>query len=67
MYIADTYNGPWIVGGDFNDILSSIEKFGGCPINNTRADLLLNYFNYCNLIELGYRCSKYTWTNKRRI
>lgn len=24
----------------------------------------LNCINQCNLIELGFKCGKYTWTNK---
>lgn len=38
MVIAYTYKGSWVVGGDFNDILYSNEKFGGCALNNNRAD-----------------------------
>lgn len=31
------------------------------------ADLVLDCFNYRNLIDLGFTGSKYPWTNKRRI
>lgn len=67
MTIANTFKGPWIIDGDFNDILYSNEKFGSCALNNNREDLILNCFNYYNLIDLGFKGSKYTWTNKRRI
>lgn len=66
MYLCDHYKGPWIIGGDFNEILHSIEKFGGRSINNSRSNQFTDCINYCNLVDLGFKDSKYTWTNKRR-
>lgn len=63
MHIANFYKGPWIIGGD---ILYATEKFGGCSLNNNRADMLFNCLNYCQLIDLGFSGSKYTWINKRK-
>lgn len=62
--IANTYLGPWLLGGDFNEIIFTSEKFEGRVINIVRANLMLECFNFCNLIDLGYRGSRYTWTNK---
>lgn len=64
--ISDTWVGPWLVGGDFNDIAHSSEKFGGQPINNARAFRMLDCFNTCNLINLSFRGSHFTWTNKHK-
>lgn len=62
--IAQNHSGPWLVGSDFNDILTASEKCGGNSLNNTRSDLMLKCFNYCQLVDLGFRGSRYTWTNK---
>lgn len=61
--IYDHYKGPWLLVGDFNKILSSSEKFGGQDINNNRSNQFLNCLNYCNLTYLGFKGSRYTWTN----
>lgn len=47
-------------------MIKQTEKFGGNPVNNTRIDAFAQCLNYCNLIDLGYKGSKFTWTNKRR-
>lgn len=65
MCLYDHYKGLQIIGGDFNEILHSREKFGGRPINNTCLNQFTDCTNYCNLVDLGYKGSKYTWTNER--
>lgn len=65
--IADQYKGPWMVGGDFNDIVNAHEKFGGKQIHVNRSNNFLKCLNYCSLVDLGYCGSKFTWTNKRKI
>lgn len=64
--IHNTIGMPWLLGGDFNEILDSKEKFGGLPISNNRVDKFMNCLNYCKLIDLGFHGSRFTWTNKRR-
>ncbi|XP_070014337.1 uncharacterized protein [Nicotiana sylvestris] len=64
--VYDSYKGPWLVGGDFNEVIRQNEKFGGNPINNSRVDAFAKCLNYCNLLHLGFKGSRYTWTNKRR-
>ncbi|XP_019258278.1 PREDICTED: uncharacterized protein LOC109236539 [Nicotiana attenuata] len=63
--IARTTTHNWFIGGDFNEVLKARDKFGGNPINLNRSNQFWNYINKCNLIDLGYKGSKYTWTNKR--
>lgn len=52
--------------GDFNEVTEQNKKYGGNPINNTRVDAFTDCLNYCNLLDLGFKGSRYTWTNKRR-
>lgn len=63
--MANINNGPWIVAGDFNEVLLPSEKFGGFTLHTRRADRFRDCLNYCNLLDLGFTGSKYTWTNKR--
>ncbi|XP_070057638.1 uncharacterized protein [Nicotiana tomentosiformis] len=60
------YKGPWFVGGDFNDVLTSNEKLGGNRVNRNRAKYLWDCINKCNLIDLGFKGCKFTWSNHRR-
>lgn len=53
------YKGSWMVGGDFNDIIGSTEKFGG---SNFFGKKLVDW----NLIDIGYKGCKYTWSNDRK-
>lgn len=54
-----------LVGGDFNEVLRASEKFEGSRINLNRSNLFMNYLNHCQLIDLGFRGSKFTWSNMR--
>lgn len=46
--IKDTYKGPWLVRGDFNEVLRATEKYVGNPINNRRVDAFSHCLNYGN-------------------
>ncbi|XP_075091723.1 uncharacterized protein LOC142171904 [Nicotiana tabacum] len=63
--IAFVFKGGWLVGGDFNEVLKSKDKFGGNSISAIRANHFWNRINKCNLFDLGFKGSKYTWSNKR--
>lgn len=36
MCMYDNYKGPWVIGGDFNEIIEADDKFGGLSIDNTK-------------------------------
>lgn len=60
-------NKPWMIGGDFNEILHGDEH------SNYVDSLILTsgmtYFQHtvlaCSILDLGYQGSHFTWCNKR--
>lgn len=62
--LSKTYRGKWFEG-DFNQILKSNENYGGRYIDNYRSYIFYQYMDQCNMVDLGYKMCKYTWTNKR--
>ena len=65
--IAKLHNHPWLMLGDFIEVLSGEEKFGGNPINLNRALEFKECLDNCNFLDLGFAGPKYTWTNKRPV
>jgi hypothetical protein len=62
-FIARMDPSPWICLGDFNEILSLDEKFGG---NGRQRGLMENFqmaLEESGLSELGYVGPKFTWNN----
>ncbi|XP_058201666.1 uncharacterized protein LOC131316348 [Rhododendron vialii] len=60
---ADSHNSPWIMAGDFNEVLSSSDKFGGRPISNSRSSAFCNCIDCCGMHDLGFSGPRFTWTN----
>jgi ribonuclease HI len=61
--IAGLHNMPWVMLGDFNDILSCDEKWGGNRPSNSRMFEFKTCLNACNMIDLGFSGPKFTWSN----
>uniref|UniRef100_A0A803PZ04 Reverse transcriptase domain-containing protein n=1 Tax=Cannabis sativa TaxID=3483 RepID=A0A803PZ04_CANSA len=63
-FATPSNNFPWLVLGDFNELLSNEDKDGG-PL---RSEKLMNDFkqaiDFYNLITIPYTGDRYTWTNK---
>ena len=55
---------PWVLLGDFNDMISDDEKLGGLPVNRTRISAFRNCMDNCGLMNLGFHGPGFTWTNK---
>lgn len=57
---------PWVVFGDFNDVLNSSEKFGGNLPAIGRCKAFNNMLTSCGLIDLAFKGPSFTWCNKRQ-
>ncbi|XP_075081845.1 uncharacterized protein LOC142166443 [Nicotiana tabacum] len=64
-YLASDMESPWLVGGDFNIILSEEEKYGGLPIYLREVANFAHCIDTCALYDLGCKESLYTWWNGR--
>ncbi|XP_075645738.1 uncharacterized protein LOC142616864 [Castanea sativa] len=62
-----THNLPWIMLGDFNEVLSGEEKLGGRPVNAYRARPFQDYINECGFMDMGFSGPKFTWSNLRNL
>ncbi|XP_019248338.1 PREDICTED: uncharacterized protein LOC109227594 [Nicotiana attenuata] len=51
--------------GDFNMIWDEEEKFGGLPVSLIEVDDFRHCINTCNLTDLGFKGSIFTWWNGR--
>ncbi|XP_021750450.1 uncharacterized protein LOC110716125 [Chenopodium quinoa] len=59
--LRDTIHTPIIFFGDFNEILSEDEKYGGAIRSERDIDLFRDAVEVCALNDLGYRGNKFTW------
>jgi hypothetical protein len=55
----------WLCIGDFNEIIDQIEKWGGVFRSENQMMQFQLTLEECELSDLGYRGSKFTWTNRR--
>ena len=56
---------PWLLMGDFNEILSSDERFGESVSSQRSMFEFGEVLNRCSLVDLGYRGYPFTWDNGR--
>ncbi|KAA3461183.1 reverse transcriptase [Gossypium australe] len=52
---------PWIVCGDFNEIMYEFEKKDGQPREKRRIEAFRNTLEDCRLIDVGYFENWFTW------
>ena len=55
------HNGPGLVMGDFNEILSQEDKVGGVLRNDSQIEDFRITMEVCRLKPLDYRGNRYTW------
>ncbi|XP_059306374.1 uncharacterized protein LOC132057787 [Lycium ferocissimum] len=63
--LSSSMNFPWLVGGDFNVILHEEEKIGGLPVHQTEVEDFAFFKNSCDLQDIDFRGSPFTWWNGR--
>lgn len=65
--INSLHNLPWIMLGDFNEVLISTEKLGGRPVNAYRAKLFQECLSDCGMMDMGFVEPNFTWSNLRDV
>ena len=63
--VAELHSMPWVIAGDFNEPLSNADKLGGRDVSIKRSLLLKDCLDRCNMMDLGFSCSRFTWANRR--
>lgn len=58
--VAGLHSMPWVMAGDFNEILDGEDKFGGRSVNLSRAMKFQECLNNCRMIDLGFFGPKFT-------
>lgn len=58
-------NAKWLIFGDFNLILNSFEKLGENSIDYHHTSMFNETLNNCDLNDLGFYGSRYTWANNQ--
>lgn len=63
---------PWVLLGDFNEIICASEKLGSGPLSPpslsiTRIREFRKMLGNCNVLDLGFERPRFTWLGKRVI
>ena len=58
---------PWLMLGDFNELLASSGKLGGKPFNPRRVQMFKDYLDSYGMVDLGFHGPRFTWVNKREV
>ena len=65
--VASLHQLPWLMLGDYNELLSSHDKLRENPLNPRRVQLFKEYLDACGMVDLGFHGPKFTWVNKRDV
>ena len=65
--VAELRNLPWIMAGDFNELLIDKDKFEGRGVSINRSLAFKDCLDRCSMVDMGFFGPRYTWTNKREI
>lgn len=57
---------PWVLIDDFNQIVEARDKQRGRAFNPAMAASLIETIEFCQLMDVGFQGTHYTWTNNRK-
>jgi exonuclease III len=63
--LLESFEGPWVVLGDFNVILDDSEKEGGRIGCSSMPSYLKDLLFDLGAVDLGFAGNKFTWSNRR--
>ncbi|XP_060170476.1 uncharacterized protein LOC132601407 [Lycium barbarum] len=64
-HLSNTLSCSWLIGGDFNVVLNDEEKIWGNPIQPLDIEDFAFCINSCDLEEVNFKGSPFTWWNGR--
>lgn len=65
--VAELHTLPWIITGDFNEMIPREDKFGGRLVSISKTINFHECLNTCGMINLGLSSPRYTWTNRQPL
>ncbi|XP_075670276.1 uncharacterized protein LOC142640060 [Castanea sativa] len=65
--VSNLHSLPWVITGDFNEVLIGEDKFGGRPVNMSRAIWFQDCLNHCKIINIGFFGLRFTWSNHKPL
>ncbi|KAK9943536.1 hypothetical protein M0R45_009141 [Rubus argutus] len=63
--LSDEDSLPWVIVGDFNEILHADEKQDGSRCSERQMRGFRDVVGYADLVDLGYIGSRFTWSNRQ--
>lgn len=67
IQIGPFLTSPWLLLGDYNQVLLDSNKRGGSGRWKSQAFGLWETIEKCQLLELGFSGPAFTWTNGGRV
>ena len=61
--VASLHSLPWVIAGNFNEVLMNGDNLGGNAISISRALRFQECLNMCNMIDIGFAGPCFTWSN----
>ncbi|KAI9124763.1 hypothetical protein K1719_004090 [Acacia pycnantha] len=65
LSMAGEMSAPWLVVGDFNDIMVASERAGGVGVCYSRVRNFQQRIQACQLSDLGFQGPRFTWRGPR--
>lgn len=65
--VGHLHNLPWLMVGEFNEVLCGADKFRGRQININKALDFKACLDSCSFVDLGFAGPKFTWSSRRQI
>lgn len=65
--VAGLHSMPWVIVGDFNEVLMGDDKLGGNSVNINRELRFQDCLDSCKMIDIGFAGPRFTWSNRRPL
>lgn len=58
--VSELHSLPWMIAGDYNEVLMGEDKFGGRPVNVSKAIWFQECLDSCRMIDIGFFGARFT-------